>query len=147
VFDSIVNDHYGTLLSFPGGSFLFLFAGKAGYLVTNAFTRDVQDRVEGLNQREGNALGELTNIVLNPLVGHLAQAWGFRLVVSSPSTRIASRRDHLTAALGAYAQGDALAAAFYAKLTCDSLLSDCELLIFLERVLVDVISGRKTAAS
>jgi hypothetical protein len=147
VLDSVVNDHYGSLLSFPGGSFLFLFTGKSGYLITNAFTRDVQDRVEGLNQREANALGELANIAVNPLVGHLAKSWGFRLVVSSPSTRIASRRDHLTSALTAYAGADGLAAAYYARLVCDSLFSECQVLIFLERVLVEAISGRKAPAS
>jgi len=143
VFDSIVNDHYGSLLSFPGGSFLFLFSGKSGYLVTNAFTRDVQDRVEGMNQRERSALGELANIALNPLLGHLAKSWGFRLVVSSPKTRIASRRDHLSAALAAYGGGDALAATFFARLKCDSQFSECHVLIFLERVVVDAISARK----
>ncbi|NNN04669.1 MAG: hypothetical protein HKL90_02085 [Elusimicrobia bacterium] len=143
VFDSIVNDHYGTLLSFPGGSFLFLFSGKSGYLVTNSFTRDVQDRVEGFNQREARALGELANIVLNPLVGHVAKAWGFRLVVSAPQTRIASRRDHLMGALSAYAGGDGLAATFFARLTCDSLFSECHVLIFLERVVVETISQRR----
>jgi hypothetical protein len=147
VFDSIVADHYGSLLGFPGGSFLFLFSGKSGYMVTNAFTRDVQDRVEGMNQREGNALGELANIALNPLLGHLAKSWGFRLVVSAPKTRIASRRDHLTSALAAYGGGDALAATFFARLRCESQFSECHILIFLERVVVDAISGRKAPAS
>jgi hypothetical protein len=145
-FDSIVSDHYGSLLGFPGGSFLFLFSGKSGYLVTNAFTRDVQDRVEGMNQREGSALGELANIALNPLLGHLAKSWGFRLVVSAPKTRIASRRDHLTSALAAYGGGDALAATFFARLKCDSQFSECHVLIFLERVVVDAISARKAPA-
>ena len=141
-FDSVANDHYGASLQFPGGSFVFLFSGKSGFLATNAFTRDAQDRVENFNQREVRALGELANIALNPLVGHLAKAWGFRLVVSAPQSRIASRRDHLASALSAYAGQDTLAAAFYAKLQCDSLFSECDLLIFLERVLVEAVTKR-----
>ena len=141
-FDSVANDHYGASLQFPGGRFVFLFSGKSGFLATNAFTRDAQDRVESFNQREVRALGELANIALNPLVGHLAKAWGFRLVVSAPQSRIASRRDHLADALSAYAEQDTLAAAFYAKLVCDTLFSECDLLIFLERVLVEAVTKR-----
>jgi len=146
-FNSVVHDHYGTELVFPGGGFLVLFSGKSGYLVTNAFTREIQDRVEGLNQREANALGELCNILLNPMVGHLAQAWGFRLVVSAPRTRISSRRELLTESLASYKESDALAATFFIRLRCESLFSDCHILLFLERPLVEAISRPRSAAS
>jgi hypothetical protein len=145
VFDSVVNDHYGSYLTFPGGSLVVLFSGKCGYLVTNAFTRDIQDRVEGLNQREASALGEIANIVLNPLVGHLAKAWGISLVVSAPQTRISSRRDHLTKALEPYGvgerDGDRLAATFFVKLACDELFSECQILLFLDHDLVSKVAG------
>jgi hypothetical protein len=149
VFDGVVNDHYGSFLTFPGGSLVVLFAGKSGYLVTNAFTRDIQDRVEGLNQREASTLGEIANIVLNPLVGHLAKAWGISLVVSAPSTRIASRRDHLTKALEPYGvggrDGDRLAATFFVRLACDELFSEGQILLFLDQDLVAKIAGSAAA--
>lgn len=141
VFASVANDHYGSQLTFPGGVIVFLASDKSGYLVANAFTRAVRDRVEGMNQREAHALGEVANILLNPLVGHLAKSWGVSLIISAPQTRIASRRDHLTYALALSDMGDRLAATFYIKLTGEPVFGECELLLFLQQALVDKITG------
>jgi len=141
VFSSVENDHYGSQFAFPGGVLLFLADGKSGYLIANAFTRQVRDRVEGLNQREAHALGEVSNILLNPLVGHLAKSWGMSLFVSAPQTRIASRRDHLSYALTVSDLGDKLAAAFFIKLAGEAAFGDCEILLFLQRALVDKIAA------
>src|SRR5258708_641144 len=43
---AIGGDHYGSHFAFQGGSILVLFSGKTGFLVTTAFTRDFQDRIE-----------------------------------------------------------------------------------------------------
>ena len=138
---AVSGDHYGSHFSFAGGSFLVLFSGKAGYLVTTAFTRDVQDRVESLPKRESAALGEVSNVVLNALVGHLAKSWGRRLIISAPETRIASPRDHLTRALSRYRDGDRLAATFFAHLDSPQLFSECRIMLFLDGGLLSRLAG------
>lgn len=140
---SAANDHYGAHLSFPGGSFLLLCAGKSGYLISSAFTRDVQDRVESMPKREAHALGEVSNIALNPMLGHMAKAWGMTLIISSPQSGLASRRDHLSKALARYAEGVPLALTFFVKLVSRRLFSECSLLLFLDRDLVAKIAARR----
>lgn len=139
---SIADDHYGAHLSFPGGGFLVLCAGKSGYLIATAFTRDVQDRVESMHKREIHALGEVSNIMLNPMLGHLAKAWGTSLIISAPKTGLASQRDHLAKALARYQEGTPLAATFFVKLASRGLFSECLLLLFLDRNFVAKIAGR-----
>jgi hypothetical protein len=129
---AVADDHYGSHFTFPGGSLLVLFSGKTGYLVTTAFTREVRDRVESLPKRESIALGEVANVMLNPLIGHLAKSWGRRLIISAPETRIASPRDHLTHALSRYREPDRLAATFFAHLDSPQLFSECRIMLFLE---------------
>jgi hypothetical protein len=138
---SVAGDHYGSHISFPGGSFLLLFSGKTGYLVTTAFTRDFQDRVENMAKRESVALGEVSNVLLNPLVGHLAKAWGQRLIISAPETRIASPRDHLTRALARYQSGAGLGATFFAHLDSPQLFSECRIMLFLDRGLLERLTA------
>ena len=138
---TVAADHYGSHFAFPGGSFLVLFSGKSGYLVTTAFTRDYQDRVENMAARESVALGEVANILLNPLVGHLAKSWGVRLIISAPKTKVASPRDHLTRALERYRDGDRLAATFFAAMNSPQLFSECRILLFLDRDFVGRIAG------
>lgn len=133
---SVAGDHYGSHFTFPGGSFLVLFSGKTGYLITTAFTRDFQDRVENMVKRESVTLGEVSNVLLNPMVGHLAKAWGLRLIISAPETKIASPREHLTRALARYQSADRLAATFFAHLDSPQLFSECKIMLFLDRGLV-----------
>ncbi len=142
---SVSGDHYGSHITFPGGSFLLLFSGKTGYLITTAFTRDFQDRVENMQKREHAALGEISNVLLNPFVGHLAQAWSVRLIISAPETKIASPRDHLTRALSRYKDADRLAATFYAHLDSPQLFSECKIMLFLDQGLVARIAGPAAA--
>jgi hypothetical protein len=139
---SVAVDHYGAHLTFPGGSFLVLCSGKSGYLIATAFTRDVQDRVESLHKREAHALGEVSNIVLNPMVGILAKAWGARLIISAPKSGLASQRDHLANALARYKEGNPLAASFFVKLGSRGLFSECVLLLFLDRDFVSKIAAK-----
>jgi hypothetical protein len=143
---SVTGDTYGSHFTFAGGSFLVLFSGKSGDLVTAAFTRDFQERVENMIKRESVALGEVANILLNPLVGHLAKAFGVRLIISAPQTQIASPRDHLTRALERYRGGERLAATFFAALNSPQLFSDCRVLLFLNQALVGRIVGSVGAA-
>jgi hypothetical protein len=138
---SVAVDHYGSHFSFPGGSFLVLFSGKTGYLITTAFTRDFQDRLENMPKRESATLGEVSNVLLNPLLGHLAKAWGQRLLISAPETRIASPRDHLTRALARYKDSDRLAATFFVHLDSPQLFSDCRIMLFLDSGLVARLPG------
>jgi chemotaxis protein CheY-P-specific phosphatase CheC len=138
---SVVGDHYGSHFSFKGGRFLVLFSGKTGYLVTTAFTRDFKDHLENMPKRESSALGEVSNVMLNPLIGHLAKQWGRRLMISTPETRIASPRDHLTRALSHYGEADRLAATFFAHLESPGLFSECRIMLFLDRVLLDGLPG------
>ncbi len=133
---SVSGDHYGSQITFPGGSFLLLFSGKTGYLVTTAFTRDFQDRVENMPKRESAALGEVSNVLLNPFVGHLAKAWGQRLIISAPETKIASPRDHLLRALARYPAEPGLGAAFFVHLDSPQLFSECRIMLFLDRSFV-----------
>lgn len=142
VLASVAVDHYGSHLSFPGGSFLVLCSGKSGYLITSAFTRDVQDRVESMPKREAHALGEVSNIMLNPMLGHLAKAWGMSLIISSPKSGLASQREHLSRALARYKEGAPLASTFFVKLASRQLFSECLLLLFLDRNLVEKIAAR-----
>ncbi len=142
VLASVAVDHYGSHLSFPGGSFLVLCSGKSGYLITSAFTRDVQDRVESMPKREAHALGEVSNIMLNPMLGHLAKAWGMSLIISSPKSGLASQREHLSRALARYKEGTPLASTFFIKLVSRQLFSECLLLLFLDRSLVEKIAAR-----
>ena len=139
---SVAGDHYGSHFSFPGGSFLVLFSGKTGYLITTAFTRDFQDRVENMPKRESVTLGEVSNVLLNPLVGHLAKVWSLRLIISAPETRIASPRDHLTRALSRYQAADRLAATFFAHLDSPQLFSECKIMLFLDRGLVERLAAK-----
>jgi hypothetical protein len=135
-------DHYGSHFTFRGGSFLVLFSGKSGYLVASAFTRDYRERVENLAQRDCAALGEVANILLNPLVGHLAAAWGERIIISAPQTSVAGPREHLHRALERYRGAERLAATFLSVLESSELFSECRVLMFLDRDLV----GRVAAA-
>jgi len=128
----IAKDHYGSHFSVPGATFLVMFAGKSGYLVTTAFTRDHQDRVEGMEKRESKALGEVANIFLNPLIGHLAAAWKRGMIISAPAMQVASQRDLLTQALSRFKDKDKLAATFFIKLASPNLFSECLVLIFLD---------------
>ncbi|MBI3552124.1 MAG: hypothetical protein HY077_06365 [Elusimicrobia bacterium] len=128
----IAKDHYGSHFSIPGATFLVLFTGKSGYLVTTAFTRDHQDRVEGLEKRESKALAEAANIFLNPMIGHLAAAWKRTIIISAPDMQVASQRDLLTAALARFKDKDRLAATFFIKLSSQNLFSECSILIFLD---------------
>ena len=143
---SVVGDHYGSHFSFPGGSFLVLFSGKTGYMVTTAFTRDFQDRVENMPKRESAALGEVSNVLLNPLIGHLAKSSGRRLVVSAPETKLASSRDHLTRALSRYRDADRLAATFFAHLDSPRLFSECRIMLFLNGEMTARLAGPPAAA-
>jgi hypothetical protein len=143
---SVSGDHYGSHFTFSGGSFLVLYSGKTGYLVTTAFTRDFQDRVENMTKREAVTLGEVSNVLLNPLVGHLAKAWGQRLIISAPQTHISSPRDHLTRALARYAEANRLAATFFAHLDSPQLFSECKIMLFLDRGLVARLAGPASAA-
>ena len=139
---SVAVDHYGAHLTFPGGSFLVLCSGKSGYLIATAFTRDVQDRVESMHKREAHALGEVSNIMLNPMMGHLAKAWGLSLIISSPKTGLASQRDHLAKALARYKDGTPLASTFFVKLGSRQLFSECLLLLFLDKNFVAKIAAK-----
>jgi chemotaxis protein CheY-P-specific phosphatase CheC len=132
---SIAKDHYGSHFSIPGATFLVMFSGKSGYLVTTAFTRDHQDRVEGMEKRESKALAEAANIFLNPLIGHLASAWKRSIIISAPQMQVASQRELLTSALSRFKDQDALAAAFHIKLSSANLFSDCAVMIFLDAAL------------
>ena len=138
--EGVAADTYGCTITFPGGSFLLLYSGKSGYLISSAFTRDFQDRVEGMSKREVLALGEASNILINPLVGRLAKAWGASLIISSPKTAISSRRDHLTRALESSKKGSGLAATFAVKLASTQLFSECHLLLFLDAAMVEKIA-------
>jgi len=137
---SVAGDHYGAHLTFPGGSFLVLCGGKDGYLIASAFARDVHERVESLPKREAHALGEVANIMLNPLLERLAKARGAGLIISGPRTGLASRRDHLSKALARYRDGAELAATFLVKLASRSLPGGCLLLVFLDRDFIEKIS-------
>ena len=139
---STAGDTYGSRVTFKGGSFLLLFSGKSGYLISSAFTRDFQERVESMPKRESHALGEASNILLNPLVGHLAKAWGMTLIISAPKTSVSSRRDHLTRSLEVYKDGNRLAATFAVKLVSTQLFSECLLLLFLDAALVETIAAK-----
>ena len=136
----VAADTYGSAITFPGGSFLLLYSGKSGYLISSAFTRDFQDRVEGMAKREVLALGEASNILINPLVGRLAKAWGISLIISAPKTAISSRRDHLTRALESCKAGGTLAATFAVKLESTQPFSECLLFLFLDAALVEKFS-------
>ena len=142
---SVAGDHYGSHVTFPGGSFLVMFSGKSGYLITTAFTRDIQDRVENMVKRESVVLGEVANVILNPLVGHLASAWDMRLIISAPETRIASPRDHLNRALSRYKDARRLDATFCALLDSPQLFSECRIMLFLDRELVARLAGPAAA--
>ena len=131
----VAKDHYGSHFSIPGATFLVMFSGKSGYLVTTAFTRDHQDRVEGMEKRESKALAEAANIFLNPLIGHLASAWKRPIIISAPQMQVASQRDLLTSALARFKDQDALAASFHIKLASSNLFSECVVLIFLDAAL------------
>jgi two-component system chemotaxis response regulator CheY len=138
----VSGDYYGGRLTFMGGSFCVLFSGDSGARVAAAFAREVADRVEGLSQRDALALSEIANITLGPLVEHLAQAWGVAVIPSAPSTRIATCREHLFEALTPYGdQRERLAASFSILLASEPLAGECRVLLFLERVLVDKITG------
>lgn len=142
VLASVAQDHYGAHLHFPGGSFLVLCGGKSGYLIATAFTRDVQDRVESMDKREAHSLAEVSNIMLNPMMGHLAKAWGMSLIISGPKAGLASQRDHLTRALARYgADKTPLAATFFIKLGSRALFSECLLLLFLDRDFTAKVAG------
>lgn len=136
----VAADTYGSSITFPGGSFLLLYSGKSGYLISSAFTRDFQDRVEGMAKREVLALGEASNILINPLVGRLAKAWGTSLIISAPKTAISSRRDHLTRALDSCKVGGNLVATLAVKLASTQLFSECHLLLFLDAALVEKLA-------
>ncbi|MFI5348402.1 MAG: hypothetical protein ACHQ2Z_02565 [Elusimicrobiota bacterium] len=138
---AVSSDHYGSHFSFEGGSILVLFSGKAGFRVTSAFTRDVHDRVEHIPKRESAALGEVSNVMLNPLVGHLAKSWGRRLIISAPETKIGTPRDQLTRALSRFGT-DRLAATFFARLDSPKLSSECRIMLFLDRGLIERLSAR-----
>lgn len=138
--DSVVNDHYGAHLTFTGGSFLLVCAGKTGYYLASAFTRGVSERVDALHQWEAPAFGEVSNIILNPMLDDLAEAWGQTLILSSPLSGIASQRDHLVQALSRYRRGSPLSATFMAKLTAPALSGECLLMLFLDREFVEKIS-------
>lgn len=140
--DFIAADSYGSLLTFAGGSFLVLFSGKSAYLAGSAFTREAQDSLENLEHREERAVAELSNVLLNPLVGHLAKIAASRLIVSAPKTRIASRRDHLSAALARYGSGNPLAAAADASLASEPLSAECRILVFFEESLAAKLAGK-----
>ncbi len=127
----IAKDHYGSHFSIPGATFLVLFSGKSGYLVSTAFTRDHQDRVEGMENRESKTLAEVANIFLNPLIGRLAAAWKRNIIISAPRMEVASQRDLLTQALAAFGDKDKLEATFSIRLNSPNLFSDCMVLIFL----------------
>jgi hypothetical protein len=143
---SVAADHYGSHFTFPGGSFLVLFTGKSGYLITTAYTRDHQDAVENMDKREAVVLGEVANILLNPLVGSLAESWKMRLIISAPKTKISSPREHLAAAVERYRAGEPIAAAFYVNLASSSLFSECRVMLFLDREIVARISAVGEAA-
>jgi hypothetical protein len=145
VHDSVSGDHYGSHFSFPGGSFLVLFSAKTGFMVTSAFTRDLQERVEDMAKREAVVLGEVSNVLLNGLVGHLADAWSLRLIISAPETGIASPRDHLMRAVSRYRESDPLAATVFARLASPRLSSECRIMLFLGRGLVAGLAGPAAA--
>jgi hypothetical protein len=134
----VAKDHYGSHFSIPGATFLVLFTGKSGYLVTTAFTRDHQDRVEGLDKRESRTLAEAANIFLNPFIGRLADAWKRRIVISAPMMEVASQRDLLTQALGRFKDKEKLAASFFIRLASPNLFSECTLVIFLDAELAEL---------
>jgi hypothetical protein len=93
-------------------------------------------------KRESVTLGEVSNVLLNPLVGHLAKVWSLRLIISAPETRIASPRDHLTRALSRYQAADRLAATFFAHLDSPQLFSECKIMLFLDRGLVERLAAK-----
>ena len=138
---AVAADTYGSHLGFPGGSFLLLYSGKSAYLIATAFTRDFQDRVESLPKREAHALGEVSNILLNPMMGALAKARGAGLIISAPKTGIASRRDHLANAVARYKAAGAFPAAFVVKLASSQLFSECLLLLFLDPAAAPLFAG------
>jgi hypothetical protein len=138
---SVAGDHYGSHFTFPGGSVLVLFSGKSGFLVASAFTRDHEEAVEHLSKRESLILGEVANILLNPLIAHLADVWDQHILVSAPRTKIASPREHLAAALERYRNAEPLAASFFISLASSRLSGECRVLLFLDRSLVGRISA------
>lgn len=134
----VAKDHYGSHFTVAGATFLVMFAGKSGYLVSTAFTREHQDQVESMDKRELRALAEVANIFLNPLIGHLAAACKRPMIVSAPKMQVASQRDLLTTALARFKDGDELAASFLIKLNSPNLFSDCVVAVFLDRSLAEL---------
>jgi hypothetical protein len=136
ILDGVARDHYGSHFTVPGATFLVVFSGKSGYLVTTAFTRDHQDSVEGMPKLESRALAEVANMLLNPLLGHLSAAWKRRLMISAPKMQIASPRDLLLDALARFKEKNALAGAVHLQLSSSDLFSDCSVLMFLDAELI-----------
>lgn len=135
---SVTKDHYGSHFSIPGAGIVVMFPGKSGYLVSTAFTRDHQDQVESMDKRELKALAEVSNIFLNPLVGHLAAAWKRPIILSAPKMEVASQRDLVSAALSRFKDKDKLAASFVVKLSSPNLFSECVIGLFLDETLASL---------
>lgn len=137
----VAADTYGSHLSFPGGSFLLLYSGKSAYLIATAFTRDFQDRVESLPKRDALALSEVSNILLNPMMGRLAKAAGAALIISAPKTGIASKRDHFIQAVARYKDAGSFPVVVRVKLASARLNSSCLMLLFLDPAAASAFAG------
>lgn len=137
----VAADTYGSHLTFPGGSFLLLYSGKSAYLIATAFTRDFQDRVESLPKRDAHALGEVSNIMLNPMMGRLAKAAGAPLIISAPKTGIASRRDHFAQAVARYEDAGSFPVVVRVRLGSSQLHSQCLLLLLLDPATASAFAG------
>ena len=137
--DELPLEHFGTFLATAGASFLMMFPPRSGYLVTNAFTRDVPDKIEKMSERDSKALAETSNIVVNALLAHLAEASGRRLLISAPEMLVDRKRGLFFRALGRLRDSKKLAATVFASLSSRDLLeSECDIVVFLD----DDLAGR-----
>jgi hypothetical protein len=134
----IARDHYGSHFSIDGATFLVMFSGKSGYLVSTSFTRDHQDLLESMDKRELRTLAEAANIFLNPMIGHFAQAWKKPIIVSAPRMQVSSQRDLLATALQSFKDRDRLSCSFLIRLASPNLFSDCMIAIFLHEALTEL---------
>ncbi len=131
-FAGTAKDQFGSHFAIPGATFLVVFPAQSGYLVAACFTREHEESFGKVTDVVLKSLAEVANIMLQPLVGHLASAWKTPVIISSPKMQAASQKELLDSALKRFSEQGMVAAAYLLKLSSPDLFSECAVLVLLD---------------
>ena len=126
--------HYGVAMSTVGQKYLALFSQESCRSVAKSFLRQAGSRISVYD--ETDAVGEISNILVNSIAAAIAQYQGTSHLVAAPETSWGKKADLFEQAFGSAPDEASDMTSALIHICSPTLSSDCTLLIQLDRLSV-----------